>query len=70
MNCPRCNGLTVSDDSFAVQTGSSSDFHGWRCVNCGMLVDDVINRNRRLRSLRRMSDSPSPDRRRYGSEAA
>ena len=25
MNCLRCNGLTVRDDSFAVQTGSSSD---------------------------------------------
>ena len=47
MNCLRCNGLAVSDDSFAVQTGSSSDFHGWRCVNCGMVVDDVIRDNQR-----------------------
>lgn len=48
MNCLRCNGLAVSDDSFAIQTGSSSDFHGWRCVNCGMLVDDVIRNNQRV----------------------
>lgn len=68
MNCLRCNGLAVSDDSFAVQTGSSSDFHGWRCVNCGMVGDDVINRNRRALSRRRVPDSS--DRRRYGSEAA
>lgn len=48
MNCLRCNGLAVRDDSFAIQTGSSSDFHGWRCVNCGMIVDDVIRNNRRV----------------------
>ena len=68
MNCLRCNGLTVSDDSFAIQTGSPSDFHGWRCVNCGMIIDDVINRNRQVISRQRVS--PDPDRRRYGSEAA
>lgn len=68
MNCPRCNGLAVSDDSFAVQTGSSSDFHGWRCVNCGMIIDDVINRNRRV--LARPGLPQGSERRRYGSEAA
>lgn len=68
MNCLRCNGLAVRDDSFAVQTGSSSDFHGWRCINCGMLVDDVIHRNRQVLARRRVS--PGSERRRYGSEAA
>jgi hypothetical protein len=68
MNCLRCNGLTVSDDSFSLQTGSSSDFHGWRCVNCGMVVDDVINQNRR--EISRQEVSPSSERRRYGSKAA
>ncbi|MDF0675949.1 MAG: hypothetical protein P0120_16700 [Nitrospira sp.] len=68
MNCLRCNGLAVSDDSFAVQTGSSSDFHGWRCVNCGMIGDDVINKNREV--ITRESVSFDSERRRYGSEAA
>jgi hypothetical protein len=68
MNCLRCNGLAVRDDSFAVQTGSSSDFHGWRCVNCGMLVDDVIHRNRQVIARQRVSTGS--ERRRYGSEAA
>ena len=68
MNCLRCNGLAVSDDSLAVQTGSSSDLHGWRCVNCGMIVDDVINQNRRVISPQGVS--PSSERRRYGTEAA
>lgn len=68
MNCVRCNGLIVSDDSFSVQTGSSSNLHGWRCVNCGMLADDVINQNRQVIVRRRLS--PGAERRRYGSEAA
>ncbi len=58
MNCMRCNGLAVRDDSFAIQTGSSSNFHGWRCVNCGMIVDDVIRNNKRvLQQPRRSRDS-------------
>ncbi|NGZ08983.1 MAG: hypothetical protein CV088_06280 [Nitrospira sp. LK70] len=69
MNCLRCNGLAVTDDSFAVQTGSSSDFHGWRCVNCGMIVDDVINQNRQGASQRRVAGGGS-DRSRYVSQAA
>jgi hypothetical protein len=68
MNCLRCNGLIVSDDSFALQTGSSSDFHGWRCVNCGMIFDDVIRDNRRIVSQTRKC--VRPDRRPYDSEAA
>jgi len=68
MNCLRCNGLAVSDDSFSVQTGSTSDFHGWRCINCGMIGDDVINKNRRVISRQRVS--PGSERRRYESEAA
>ncbi|MDF0664656.1 MAG: hypothetical protein P0119_01145 [Nitrospira sp.] len=68
MNCLRCNGLAVSDDSIAVQTGSSSDFHGWRCVNCGMIVDDVINKNRLV--ISRETVSSGSGRRRYESEAA
>ncbi len=68
MNCLRCTGLAVSDDSFAVQTGSPADFHGWRCVNCGMIVDDVIRDNRRGTSQPRRASHP--DRRRYGGQAA
>lgn len=55
MNCRRCNGLAVSDDSLAVEVGSSSDFHGWRCLNCGMIIDDVIRRNQRASVRRQLS---------------
>ena len=68
MNCQRCNGLAVSDDSFVVQTGSSSDFRAWRCVNCGMVVDEVIHRNQQV-PLRGKASSGSKFRR-YGSAAA
>lgn len=68
MNCPRCNGLLVSDDSFSVQTGSPANFHGWRCVNCGMIADDVINKNRQV--ILRQRGLQISERRRYGSEAA
>jgi Zn-finger protein len=45
MNCPRCNGLAVNDYSIDQQAGPSSGFHVWRCVNCGMISDDVIHEN-------------------------
>lgn len=54
MNCVRCNGLAVSDDSITVQIGSISDFHGWRCLNCGMVIDDVIRRNQRVSAKPKM----------------
>jgi hypothetical protein len=63
MNCQRCDGLAVSDDSLTVESGSSSDFHAWRCINCGMVIDDVIAHNRH-----RISGKPG--RRQYGRKAA
>jgi hypothetical protein len=46
MNCPRCDGLAVSDYSIDQQAGPlSAGFHGWRCINCGMISDDVIHEN-------------------------
>lgn len=68
MNCRRCNGLAVRDDSLMVQTGSLSKVQCWRCINCGMIVDDVIDRNRRKPPQQKVS--PGSDRRRYGRQAA
>jgi hypothetical protein len=65
MNCPRCNGLAVSDYSIDQQAGPSSGFHGWRCVNCGMISDDVIHENQltalTLKKSQRHSFPRSPD---------
>jgi len=55
MNCLRCNGLAVSDDSIAVQVGSPSNAHGWRCINCGMVIDDVIRHNQLTSPALKMS---------------
>ena len=55
MNCPRCDGLAVSDYSIDLQAGPSSGFHGWRCVNCGMISDDVIRENQLMALAPRMS---------------
>ncbi len=43
MNCERCNGL-MSHEKFYSEFGE--EFWGWRCVNCGELIDDVVLRNR------------------------
>ncbi|HMS86252.1 MAG TPA: hypothetical protein PKD12_21640 [Nitrospira sp.] len=68
MNCQRCNGLTVSDDSIVVQAGSSLDVHARRCINCGMIVDEVIHQNQQ--ALRGRKTLGGPKFRRCGSEAA
>jgi hypothetical protein len=47
MNCPRCDGLTVREYNIHLPVGSPFGFHEWRCVNCGMISDDVIRINRR-----------------------
>jgi len=48
--CTRCGGLMVSD--FSIDLLKSADESEWaarRCVQCGEVVDVVIQRNRRLR---------------------
>lgn len=48
--CTRCSGLMVSD--FCMDLLSSTgelEFAAKRCVQCGEVVDPVIQRNRRLR---------------------
>jgi hypothetical protein len=55
MNCPRCEGLVVREHSTDLQAGSPSGFHWWRCVNCGMISDDVIRKNQLMPLALRMS---------------
>jgi len=42
MKCPRCSGV-MSYEKFH---GSHESFFGWRCINCGDIVDQVILENR------------------------
>jgi C4-type Zn-finger protein len=48
MTCPRCGGLVVQEYLLNPRQGSLSGFHGWRCLNCGAIHDDVICLNQRL----------------------
>ncbi|HSF66949.1 MAG TPA: hypothetical protein VLA67_05910 [Nitrospiraceae bacterium] len=52
MRCVRCDGLMVSekvDDLGSLKLNGYEDT-GWRCINCGAIVDPVIAANRRLTS--------------------
>ncbi len=40
--CPRCNGAMVNERYRDMVTV----FYAWRCLNCGEIVDEVVNRNR------------------------
>jgi hypothetical protein len=51
MTCLRCDGLMVCE-LFEDFEGLSSDyeFTGWRCLNCGAIVDPMIATDRRITS--------------------
>ena len=51
MTCLRCDGLMVFE-LFEDFEGLSSDyeFTGWRCLNCGAIVDPVIAAHRQITS--------------------
>lgn len=42
MRCPRCRGLMT----FEKFLNKLEFFLGWRCINCGEIVDSVIMENR------------------------
>jgi len=42
MNCQRCAGLMIGEEVQVV----SGRFQGWRCVQCGLWLDQTIVRNR------------------------
>ena len=52
MRCLRCNGLMVCEKFEDVGGLGSSDheYAGWRCINCGAIVDPVIAAHRRFTS--------------------
>ena len=49
MECMRCRGLMAEDHFIDLQeTGGLMWMKGWRCLNCGQVVDPLIEQNRRL----------------------
>ncbi len=50
MRCTRCQGLMVRDHFYDLLDDSGHlSIRGWRCVNCGNILDRVILRNRARR---------------------
>jgi len=45
MNCPRCQGLLISDHLYN-KDESLYVLSIWRCLNCGETFDSMIIRNR------------------------
>ncbi len=46
MRCQRCHGYMVRDHFMDILNVSGElDFKGWRCLNCGDIVDPVIVRH-------------------------
>jgi hypothetical protein len=53
MRCKRCHGLIVAETPIDSQRNERLfDRGGWRCVNCGELLDAGILRNRAWRRAR------------------
>lgn len=43
MNCQRCRGYMIRDSFVDLRDDTGSLlFHGWRCINCGEVVDPVV----------------------------
>ncbi len=47
MTCRRCNGLMVQERYDDLELGSAGyEISGWRCLNCGAIVDAAIATHR------------------------
>ncbi len=43
MCCQRCNGLMIRDSFVDIRDDTGRlKFEGWRCLNCGEVVDPVV----------------------------
>jgi transposase len=48
MTCHRCGGLMLMERYDDLRDhASQAECRGWRCVNCGSILDAVIAANRR-----------------------
>ena len=52
MRCPRCDGLMVREkfEDLGGLGSSNHEYTGWRCINCGAIVDPLIATYLRLTS--------------------
>jgi len=62
MCCQRCGGLLVDEYIEDLLEGVLCGFQGWRCLNCGTILDEVIKANQALSlavSLSQLGRSPA-----------
>ena len=49
MRCAKCGGLMNWEEFFSVMTESLPwSYKGYRCIDCGEIIDPIILQNRRL----------------------
>jgi len=43
MDCRRCHGLMIRDSFVDLRDDTGRlNFNGWRCLNCGEVIDPVV----------------------------
>jgi len=62
MTCRRCHGCMARDHFLDLQeSGGEWWLEGWRCINCGHVLDPVVERNRRLHAASlAAAEAPAP----------
>lgn len=51
MPCTRCGGWMTPDQFMDLLNSTELMFDGWRCVNCGEVVDPLVLQNRETPEL-------------------
>lgn len=57
MNCPRCEGLLMSDQVYNADEALYV-LSVWRCLNCGDTFDSMILQNRATQQARGIMERP------------
>lgn len=57
MNCPRCEGLLISDQVYN-QDEALYVLSVWRCLNCGETFDSMILQNRTHQKKKGIMERP------------
>ncbi len=51
MLCPKCSGLMVREDYHGAVRCSYDEYHAFRCIICGEIIDNVIIINRQIQAV-------------------
>ena len=70
MTCTRCQGCMAKDHFMdLLESAGGMWMAGWRCLNCGNVLDPVMERNRRGQGITAVvSTAPVPGQDRIGAQ--